>query len=70
MVGEKYFQEHNKVRHGSTCPDESVDIFKLPEAKDTQSYLEEMTTKDFPDLLKDMPLDELWPCIDKDHATV
>ena len=55
MVGAKYFQEHNKVKHGSSCPEESVNIFKLPEAMDTQSYMEEMTTKEFPNLLSDTP---------------
>lgn len=33
MVGEQYFADYHKVKHGSSCPAETVDLFSLPSAK-------------------------------------
>ncbi len=32
LIGEKYFKGYHKLRHGSGCPEESVDVFKLQDA--------------------------------------
>jgi len=33
MLDPKYFDQHGIVEHGDNCPEETIDIFKLPQAK-------------------------------------
>lgn len=41
-----YFDKYQKIEHYPYCPDESVDMFSLPEAKKYEDLIAEMQGED------------------------